>query len=75
LPVPLSPVINTVALELAMVETKRRKACAMGLVPMKNDCDFMRCRLSLMPCCWQVAKSIRTSKDLFFKEDHQAVDS
>jgi hypothetical protein len=29
-------------LELAMVETKRRKACAIGLLPMKKDCDFMR---------------------------------
>ena len=48
LPVPLSPVINTVALELAMVATKRRRACAMGLVPMKKDCDFIRSPLSPM---------------------------
>jgi hypothetical protein len=47
LPVPLSPVIMTVALELEMVATSRRKACAMGLVPMKNDCDFMLDALSL----------------------------
>ena len=25
-----------------VVETKRRKACAIGLLPMKKDCDFMR---------------------------------
>jgi hypothetical protein len=35
-------------LELAMVVTRRRKACAIGLVPMKKDCDFMQLLLSLM---------------------------
>ena len=51
-----------------MVDTKRRKACAIGLLPMKKDCDFMRWRLSLMSSRWQVAKSIRPAAICFLKK-------
>ena len=68
LPVPLSPVIRTVAFELEMVLTKRRNACAMGLVPMKNACCFMLDPLSLMGCSRQAVKSIRPSMQLDLKK-------
>jgi len=46
-------------LELEMVVTKRRRACAMGLVPMKKEGDFMLKALSPKALKRQVAKSIR----------------
>ena len=68
LPVPLSPVMSTVALELEMVVTKRRSACAMGLVPMKKEGDFMLGALSLKAKTRQVVKSIRPSACLGLKK-------
>jgi hypothetical protein len=60
--------MSTVALELAIVVTKRRSAWAMGLVPMKKEGDFMLEALSLKVLQWQVVKSIRQPARLGLKK-------
>ena len=68
LPVPLSPVISTVAVELEMVVTKRRKALAIGLEPMKKEGEFMLGSLSPKGLNRQAVKSIRLHRSMGLKK-------
>ena len=72
LPVPLSPVIMTVALELAIVATKLRKVLADSLDPINWVVGFM----SKIPTldCLILINSRKTTKVLKLSVNHQTID-